>query len=325
MYEECNGAEKYYFYDSNGIISGIRYYDANGNMTMIYVVTNSQGDVIALYDRNGNAVVEYQYDAWGNIISTTNTTEGSSLDWNEVNPFRYRGYYYDADTGLYYLQSRYYDAETGRFLNSDVLLDTSDILGFNPFAYCLNNPILYVDYSGALCAIHAGGGGMPTNNTTKNTTNNTANALDKTIDVAGCFNRLTSHEFDEVVIDSISVEFSAGTGFGVAADLGIASAEAYFKGNILNLVCSTDEEKAGLFYSCESNVSVDVLIFEISRKESHKVNYFTGKETIKPDMSDISLKGEYSFGVSLYMFVGAEVYVRINIKEILDYILWGVK
>ena len=149
MYEECNGAEKYYFYDSNGVISGIRYFDANGNMTMIYVVTNALGDVIALYDKNGNAVVEYQYDAWGNIISVVNSTEGSSLDWNEVNPFRYRGYYWDSETGLYYLQSRYYDAEVGRFLNADSYFSTGiSLLGFNMFAYCNNNPIAFIDVGG---------------------------------------------------------------------------------------------------------------------------------------------------------------------------------
>ena len=149
MYEECNGAEKYYFYDSNGIISGIRYFDANGNMTMIYVVTNAQGDVIALYDKNGNAVVEYQYDAWGNIVSVVNSTEGSALDWNEINPFRYRGYYYDAETELYYLQSRYYDAEVGRFLNADCYFSTgTGFLGYNMFAYCNNNPVNFMDFDG---------------------------------------------------------------------------------------------------------------------------------------------------------------------------------
>ena len=127
---------------------------------MIYVVTNSQGDVIALYDRNGNAVVEYQYDAWGNIISTTNTTEGSSLDWNEVNPFRYRGYYYDSETSLYYLQSRYYDAETGRFINQDSYVSTgTGLLGFNMFAYCDNNPVNGWDPTGTLFEKGAGGAG----------------------------------------------------------------------------------------------------------------------------------------------------------------------
>ena len=155
MYEECNGAEKYYFYDSNGIISGIRYFDAKGNMTMIYVVTNALGDVIALYDKNGNAVVEYQYDAWGNIISIKNgdgtALSGDAVAWNDINPFRYRSYYYDAETGLYYLNSRYYDCETGRFLNSDdasMLGVNQDFNSFNLFVYCGNNPIVREDASG---------------------------------------------------------------------------------------------------------------------------------------------------------------------------------
>ena len=154
MYEECNGAEKYYFYDSNGVISGIRYFDANGTMTMIYVVTNALGDVIALYDKNGNAVVEYQYDAWGNIISIKNgdgtTLSGDAVVWNEINPFRYRGYYYDSETGLYYLNSRYYDAETGRFINADHYVSTGlQVTNFNMFAYCYNNPVNMTDIYGA--------------------------------------------------------------------------------------------------------------------------------------------------------------------------------
>ena len=156
MYEECNGAEKYYFYDSNGVISGIRYFDANDTMTMIYVVTNALGDVIALYDKNGNAVVEYQYDAWGNIISETNATGGTPTSlaqyWSEINPFRYRSYYYDAETGLYYLNSRYYDSETGRFINADdasVINATPDALtDKNLFAYCDNNPVTRADLGG---------------------------------------------------------------------------------------------------------------------------------------------------------------------------------
>ena len=156
MYEECNGAEKYYFYDSNGVISGIRYFDAKGNMTMIYVVTNALGDVIALYDKNGNAVVEYQYDAWGNIISTTNgdgsTLSGIGITWNDINPFRYRGYYWDSETGLYYLQSRYYDSETGRFINADdasvINATPNALIDKNLFSYCDNNPITRIDESG---------------------------------------------------------------------------------------------------------------------------------------------------------------------------------
>ena len=92
-------------------------------------------------------MVQYYYDAWGNhTVSGSNTTLGN------LNPFRYRGYYYDTETGLYFLQTRYYDPETGRFLNRDAVTyaDPETIGGLNLYAYCLNNPVMYVDPSGHL-------------------------------------------------------------------------------------------------------------------------------------------------------------------------------
>ncbi len=90
---------------------------------------------------------EYKYDAWGNILS-----QGGSELLN-INPFRYRGYYYDTETGLYYLNSRYYDPETGRFISPDDVDVLSDTLtqpnGLNLYAYCYNNPVMMTDPDGA--------------------------------------------------------------------------------------------------------------------------------------------------------------------------------
>ena len=154
MYENRGGTEIYYSYDSYGAPTSIKYYEPDGTTYTFYLATNQQGDVIGIYNSSGNLAVKYEYDAWGNIISETNasggTLSGTAAIWNEINPFRYRGYYYDAETGLYYLQSRYYDAETGRFINQDSYISTgTGLLGFNMFAYCGNNPILYIDLSGA--------------------------------------------------------------------------------------------------------------------------------------------------------------------------------
>ena len=98
-----------------------------------------------LIDSNGKVVVQYYYDAWGNhTVSGSNTTLGN------LNPFRYRGYYYDTETGLYFLQTRYYDPEVGRFLNRDAVTyaDPETIGGLNLYAYCLNNPVMYSDPTG---------------------------------------------------------------------------------------------------------------------------------------------------------------------------------
>ena len=146
MYENRGGTEIYYSYDSYGAPTSIKYYEPDGTTYTFYLATNQQGDVIGIYNSSGNLAVKYEYDAWGNIISETNasggTLSGTAAIWNEINPFRYRGYYYDAETGLYYLQSRYYDAETGRFINQDSYISTgTGLLGFNMFAYCDNNPV----------------------------------------------------------------------------------------------------------------------------------------------------------------------------------------
>ena len=123
-----------FFYDANDAPIAMEY---DGNY--YYYRTNIQGDIEGIYNANGTLVVSYSYDAWGNILSTTGTLADTV---GEINPFRYRGYYYDTETGWYYLQSRYYDPTVGRFLNADalgyVVLDNS-ILGINLFSYCKNS------------------------------------------------------------------------------------------------------------------------------------------------------------------------------------------
>ena len=107
---------------------------------------NMQGDVVAILNSSLTRVVEYSYDAWGNIISTTGTL-ASTL--GTANPIRYRSYYYDTETGWYYLQSRYYNPEWGRFINADNYVNANgDLIGFNMFAYCSNNPVMFVDPCG---------------------------------------------------------------------------------------------------------------------------------------------------------------------------------
>ena len=129
-------------YSAGGAPYGFSY-----NGQSYFYLLNLQGDIIGIYDGSGNVVVRYTYDSWGKVISVT----GSLADTVGVkNPLRYRGYYYDVETKLYYLQSRYYDPETCRFINADSLLVAGDdyIQGVNMFAYCQNNPVVYSDPSG---------------------------------------------------------------------------------------------------------------------------------------------------------------------------------
>ena len=146
--ERSDGKTLIYAYDESGIAS-ITY-----NGTLYYVQKNFQGDIVALVNQSGDVVAKYVYDAWGNgkVCNASGTENTSSSFIGNINPFRYRGYYYDAETGLYYLQTRYYDPQVGRFLNADsVDYIAPDLIGgLNLYAYCNNNPVMYSDPEGTL-------------------------------------------------------------------------------------------------------------------------------------------------------------------------------
>lgn len=136
-------------------------YDAVGPMSMTFCgaeyfyLKNAQGDVTGLVDSSGTQVVAYTYDAWGNILSTTGSM-ADSLGY--TNPLRYRGYFYDTETGLYYVSSRYYNPRIGRFINTDdvdLLGINGDFASLNLFAYCGNNPVSREDTNGE-CWISVG-------------------------------------------------------------------------------------------------------------------------------------------------------------------------
>ena len=141
-----------YLYDASGTPIGMMYrttsYAVN-QWDVFWFEKNLQGDIVAVYNESGTKVVTYNYsDAWGN--HTVSYTNGGVSTGAAYNPFRYRGYYYDTDLGMYYLQSRYYDAKVCRFINSDGELAgvSEDLQGYNLYAYCFNNPIMYSDHSG---------------------------------------------------------------------------------------------------------------------------------------------------------------------------------
>ncbi len=109
-----------------------------------FYIRNAQSDIIGIINSIGKQVVSYTYDTWGKLISIT-----GDKALGEKNPYRYRGYRYDTETGYYYLQSRYYNPEWGRFLNGDAIGGSiGELLSHNTFAYCNNNPVISKDPNG---------------------------------------------------------------------------------------------------------------------------------------------------------------------------------
>ena len=134
-----------FLYDESGMV-GMEY-TAGGTTKLYYFQRNLQGDVTAIYDTSGNMVARYLYDAWGNCTIGAGTTNQAVA---KANPIRYRGYYYDDDTGLYYCNARYYSPKWRRFISPDdtAYLDAENVNGLNLYCYCNNDPINYVDPSG---------------------------------------------------------------------------------------------------------------------------------------------------------------------------------
>lgn len=131
-----------FLYDEKAELHGF----ALDGKTYLYV-KNLQGDIVAIVNEAGTVEVQYQYGPWGQMDRNDAVTGNHELA--QLNPFTYRGYQYDPETDLYYLQSRYYNPEWKRFLNADVYTDTCiGILGSNMFDYCNNNPIFYYDPEG---------------------------------------------------------------------------------------------------------------------------------------------------------------------------------
>ena len=153
---------RYSLDENNSPVGFAIQYSSETAWTNYYFAKNLQGDVIALYrsDYNystssyyGTLVATYEYDPWGKPTGIYNASgtpiSQTAANVAAYNPFRYRGYRYDADTGFYYLQSRYYDPAICRFINEDEYSDTDDgLLGFNMFAYCMNNPMNRTDPDG---------------------------------------------------------------------------------------------------------------------------------------------------------------------------------
>ena len=161
--KEEGGERMDFLYDEKGTPFAFEYQGK-----MYFYQTNLQGDIIGIVDSKGSQVVVYRYDAWGEVLVSS---DASGFGLAKINPLRYRGYYYDQETGLYYLQTRYYDPKVRRFLNADdasvLTKDPEQLTEKNLYAYCDDNPVMYRDDAGmfVITAAQVGLGvlGMVTN------------------------------------------------------------------------------------------------------------------------------------------------------------------
>ena len=198
--EESSSHTVVYIYDVNASPIGFKFHHntyAEGVWDEYFYEKNLHGDIVAVYDEYGTKNYSYTYNAWG---LTVKTQETASPTTGFINPYTYRGYYYDSDLGLYYLQSRYYDPNICRFINADdeslIIANPTALTDKNLFSYCDNNPVMRVDHSGEFWHILIGGffGGL----------------------IEG-FGSFLTQRLNEEKIDWVEVGISAAAGFANGA------------------------------------------------------------------------------------------------------------
>ena len=154
MAEEWGNHLVLYLYDAEGTPIGMQYRNtsyAENVFDTYWFEKNLQGDIVAVYNQAGTKLIAYTYDAWGNASITY--SNGGASTTATYNPFRYRGYYFDSESGFYYLNSRYYDPAIGRFITADkfstIKASSFELTDKNLYAYCDNNPVTRTDNGGA--------------------------------------------------------------------------------------------------------------------------------------------------------------------------------
>lgn len=222
VFEKTNNNILFFIRDNEDLI-GFKYND-----NIYYYLKNLQDDIIGILDDCGNKVVDYQYDSWGKLI---NIVDNSTNNIGTINPIRYRSYYYDNETGLYYLNSRYYNPEWGRFINADVCIGmNNDHNGYNLYAYVSNNPINNYDPNGQGLLSLIKKAGKAIKKVTKkvkkvvtNTVKKVGNAIVSGVQTLwnGAKNVMnTLYNWSKAVNDAFVIEGSVGFGIGGSVGVG---------------------------------------------------------------------------------------------------------
>ena len=280
-----------FLYDENGMAYGFLVYENGVASGEYYYIFNAQGDVIGILDSTGTKVVEYTYNAWGELLSITGTLADTI---GQKNPLRYRGYYFDSETGFYYLQSRYYDPVVQRFLNADSLIDNRGIITQNLFQYCGNNPVNNVDTNG---------------NSWKDVKEWFNNNYDKTVK----FIKNTYKKGKKVVskvVSSFTVEIGVGMGLKGSVDAGGVTANVGMKFDSITAILNSKKSKIG--QKQEAKCAVGIGPVEIGPAQTDWIPVVEN-DNYETNFSWVSADPVIEYGVELYLMYGFTFNVFIDL------------
>ena len=297
--EETNGNLTLYIYDDMGAPIGFRYHGssyASGVWDTYWYEKNLHGDIVGIYNAGGTLLISYAYNAYGR--ATTSYHNGGAATTATKNPFKYRGYYYDQDLGLYYLQTRYYDPYVGRFISPDdvsYLGANGDLLSYNLYAYCSNNPVMYVDPTGEWKWL-------------KNLAGSVADGYRKWKKESFIYN---------VILSNSKVELGFGIGMGGAIEIGSLELAAISRMDIVGFEMSGFDPQIGHFG--KSAFSAGVEKFSIGG-ESNTYESFDGNKP-EPETSspEITLGVGSDFGFVFALRYGASVSLSGIYKSFVSY------
>ena len=285
----------YFHYDSSGEVIGFTR-TANGADTEYFYVKNLQGDILKVITATGTEAATYTYDAWGRVLASTG-------DLADVNPIRYRGYYYDTETGLYYLKSRYYDPEVDRFISPDVFASTGQgIFGTNMFTYCKNNSIVLSDRSGTLSAwalnLTDSGGGYSLSVLHFKYTMHNLKGVAKDVGIAAWH----------------SVSLDAGIGMGLYADADIEGVIGVGAGWYHDLVhISLYDGVLRLSQSETYGIHINAVLIDFGPQGNKLIDY---NNNILYNESSLGSSFEFSYGAALYLgYIGVNAGVSFSLPD----------